>query len=90
MHGNKHLANAARALSLSDREIAHRLGLSVAVLRSVDGAASPEYLRLALAALVVGLDPDVVLKSDAVPSLPVQKGREPIGHQSLNIPSGSQ
>lgn len=90
MRANRELVNAARALSLSDKEIAQRLGVSVAVLRLIDGVTSPEYLRLACAALVAGLDPDVVLKSGAVPSLSVRNGKEPIGHQSTNVPSGSQ
>lgn len=77
MQANKHLANAARALSLSDKEIAQRLGVSVAVLRLIDGAASPEYLRLALAALVVGLDPDAVFRSGAVPAQPAKESGLP-------------
>jgi hypothetical protein len=62
------LANICEKLGLGERQIAQRLGLSVAALRFYDRADAPPYLRLALAALVAGIDPDLVLrKCDADP-----------------------
>jgi hypothetical protein len=56
------LANAALILGLSDQQIARKLGLSLAALRSADKPFSPPYLQLALAALVAGIKPDSVLE----------------------------
>lgn len=70
MSRNAYLASAARALSLSDKEIARRLDVSVATLRSVDSVTSPAYLRFALAAMVAELDPEAVLGTGMNPSFP--------------------
>lgn len=56
------LANVSSLLSMSDREIAKELQLSIAALRSLDGPGCPRYLRLALAALVAGIDVDSILR----------------------------
>ncbi|CAD0217045.1 hypothetical protein NT1RE_24690 (plasmid) [Agrobacterium fabrum] len=70
MSRNVYLASAARVLSLSDKEIARRLDVSVATLRSVDSVTSPAYLRFALATLVAELDPEAVLGAGVNPSFP--------------------
>ena len=80
MNSKGYLASAAKALSLSDKEIAHKLGLSVAALRSLDGPVPPSYLRLALAALVAGLDPDSVLKPASAAAY-LHKGRKAVGQE---------
>lgn len=55
------LAHVATQLSMTDRQIAKELGLSIAALRSVDGHC-PRYLRLALAALIVEINADAILQ----------------------------
>lgn len=55
------LAHVATRLSMTDRQIARELGLSIAALRSVDGNC-PRYLRLALAALVIDINADAILQ----------------------------
>jgi hypothetical protein len=52
---------AAAALQIDDRELARRLGVSTGTLRHWDRKYAPAYVRLALAALVAGLEPDQVL-----------------------------
>ena len=52
---------AAAALRIDDRELARRLGVSTGTLRHWDRKYAPAYVRLALAALVAGVDPDQVL-----------------------------
>jgi hypothetical protein len=64
------LAQVAGLLGKSERGIAKELGLSVAALRSLDGPACPPYLRLALAAMVLGINPDKVLSRSAASSPP--------------------
>lgn len=66
------LARVAGLLGKSERRIAKELGLSVAALRSLDGAACPRYLRLALAAMVLDIDPDQVLPRSAASSPPAR------------------
>lgn len=55
------LAHVATRLSMTDRQIAKELGLSIAALRSVDSNC-PRYLRLALAALVIDINADAILQ----------------------------
>lgn len=64
------LTQVAVRLSMTDREIAKDLGLSVAALRSLDGPTCPRYLKLALAALVVDIDADTILQlpSETLPA----------------------
>jgi DNA-binding transcriptional regulator YiaG len=52
---------AAAALQIEDRELARRLGVTTGTLRHWDRKYAPAYVRLALAALVAGIDPDQVL-----------------------------
>jgi hypothetical protein len=56
---DKNLAKrTAAALNVEDLALARRLGISLGALRSWNKQ-PPEYARLALAALVVGIDPDM-------------------------------
>jgi transposase-like protein len=52
----------AAALEIDDRELARRLGVSTSTLRYWDRKYAPAYVRLALAALVAGLELDQVLE----------------------------
>ncbi|MGV1964190.1 hypothetical protein [Agrobacterium sp. 22-222-1] len=56
------LARARAQLSMTDREIAKNLGLSIATLRTVDNPACPFYLSLALAGLIVDIKPAVIFR----------------------------
>lgn len=62
MKPNGLLTHAAERLSMTDREIARELGLSIATLRSANGPACPRYLRLALAALVADMNAEAILQ----------------------------
>jgi transcriptional regulator with XRE-family HTH domain len=56
---NKCLAkHTAAVLNLESFVLARRLGISLGALQSWNKENPPEYARLAMAALVVGIDPD--------------------------------
>jgi hypothetical protein len=71
------LAHAARRLSMTDREIARELGLSIAALRSLDGRTCPRYLQLALAALIVDVDADAILRVSSSETSPASTRDQP-------------
>lgn len=71
------LADVAARLSMTDREIARELGLSVAALRAVDRSNCPHYLKLALAALVVDINVDTVLQALSAARSPTSLGQPP-------------
>lgn len=83
------LPHVATRLSMTDREIAKKLGLSIAALRSVNGATCPNYLRLALAALVIDIDADTILRmplpSRAVPASSKDRPRSDAPKQGLDL-----
>lgn len=54
---------AAQALETDKQGLARHLGLSVGTLRSWEARGAPVYARLALAALVINLNPDDVLNT---------------------------
>ncbi|MHA6641807.1 hypothetical protein [Mesorhizobium sp. A623] len=56
------LPHVATRLSMTDREIAKELGLSITALRSLNSPTCPRYLQLALAAMIVDIDPDAILR----------------------------
>lgn len=71
---------AAQALETDKQGLARHLGLPVGTLRSWEARGAPVYARLALAALVVKLNPDDVLDTQtSVKSL----SRHPTGGQQL-------
>jgi hypothetical protein len=55
---------ACNRLRLDERRLARRLGVTIGCLRSWDDN-EPPYARLALSALIVGLDSDLVSRLDA-------------------------
>lgn len=50
--GNVRLLAVCTQLNTTELELSHRLGLSLAALKSIDHPTPPLYIRLALAALV--------------------------------------
>lgn len=70
-------AQVAKQLGKSERRLARELGLTVAALRSLDGPACPHYVRLALAAMVLDIDPDKVLPTSAASSPPIRSNIAP-------------
>ena len=54
---------ARTQLDVPDSELAQRLGVSVGCLRSWSRKGAPRYARLALCALIVGLDPEAFAAS---------------------------
>ncbi|MHC1550316.1 hypothetical protein [Phyllobacterium sp. K27] len=54
------LAEACGELGLNQQQLAQRLGLCTATLKYLDRPNPPAYLRLALAALVTDIDPELV------------------------------
>jgi len=68
------VGRACKSLSMSDREIAKELDLSMAALRSLDGERCPRYLRLALAALIARVDADRILSAE-LPRTAVEPAR---------------
>lgn len=77
------LAHAAKQLSMTDREIAKELGLSIAALRSLDSPTCPRYLQLALAALMVDINADAILRM----SIPSKASPASSRNQPLNAAS---
>ncbi|MFJ1311290.1 hypothetical protein [Agrobacterium sp. P15N1-A] len=57
------IKRAAQALETDKQGLARHLGLPVGTLRSWEARGAPAYARLALAALVVNLNPDDVLNT---------------------------
>jgi DNA-binding transcriptional regulator YiaG len=54
----------ARArLDVTDLDLARNLGVTVRCLRSWDRKGAPRYVRLALCALIAGIEPEVVERS---------------------------
>lgn len=51
------LAKVCAALDKSECELAYALGLSRAALKAIDRPGAPLYLKLALTALIEGLEP---------------------------------
>ncbi len=51
------LAKVCAVLDKSECELAHALGLSRAALRAIDRPGAPLYLKLALTAMMDGLEP---------------------------------
>lgn len=54
---------AARALSTDRKGLARHLGLAAGALRSWELRGAPFYARLALAAVVAGLNPDEIMSA---------------------------
>jgi hypothetical protein len=54
---------AATALNTDRKGLARHLGLSVASLRSWEARGGPGYARLALAAIVMGVEPDEIFST---------------------------
>jgi hypothetical protein len=76
MKPDRLLEQVAKLLGKSERKLANELGLSVAALRSLDSPACPRYLRLALAAMVLDINPDpVLLRSAASPPPATSRGQ---------------
>jgi len=48
---------------MTEKELAHHLGLSLAALKAINHSNPPLYLRLALSGLQLQIDPDVVFAS---------------------------
>lgn len=61
MTTNGVISHACKSLSMSDREIARELDLSIGALRSLSRERCPRYLQLALAALITHVDADKIL-----------------------------
>ena len=60
---NLRLAKVCARVGKSEYELAHALGLSRAALKSIERPDAPLYLKLALTALLDGLEPDPVFRS---------------------------
>ena len=86
MKPHRLLAHVAKRLSMTDREIAKKLGLSIAALRTLNSPTSPRYLHLALAALIVDIDADAILR---MPS-PSGTSQAASRHQPLNLAPGQE
>jgi len=54
---------ARQCLRTSDLELARKLEISTGCVRSWDRHGAPRYARLAVAALMIGVDPDVPSRS---------------------------
>ena len=54
------LARICASLNTSEQELAHSLGISRVALKAIDRTDAPLYLRLALAALVSEMNPELV------------------------------
>jgi DNA-binding transcriptional regulator YiaG len=57
---DKFVRYACETLVISESEIARQLGVTPGCLRAWSRRRAPRYARLALAALIVGLDPDFI------------------------------
>jgi hypothetical protein len=57
---DKFVRYACETLAVSESEIARQLGVTPGCLRAWSRRRAPRYARLALAALIVGLDPDSI------------------------------
>lgn len=60
---NLRLAKVCARVGKSENELAYALGLSRAALKSIERPDAPLYLKLALTALLDGLEPDPVFRS---------------------------
>ena len=56
------LAKICARVGMSECELAYALGLSRAALKSVEWPDAPLYLKLALTALLDGLEPDPIFR----------------------------
>lgn len=63
------LEGICSALNTSEKELAHRLGLSLAALNAINRPNPPLYLQLALTAIMSDLRPDPGLASGEVSSI---------------------
>ncbi|MGN7963641.1 hypothetical protein [Brucella sp. 22210] len=57
------LSRICASLNMSEQELAYALGISRVALKAIERPDAPLYLRLALAALLSGMDPDDVLNA---------------------------
>lgn len=66
---------AARAFNTDTRGLARRLEISVGSLRSWSVRGGPAYARLAIAALVLGVNPDKAFHQDCKTSSSARRDR---------------
>ncbi|MGI8389173.1 hypothetical protein [Brucella anthropi] len=58
------LAKVCEVLSTTEKQLANKLGLSIAALKAIENQEGPLYLQLTLTAIMDGLQPNPLFRSE--------------------------